>query len=514
MSRTPIGGIIAALILVFTVVAYYVTTTSLTSDLRSDVEHRVERAQRQLTQSALLEGLSIKKQVEKSVAHEEAFARALAASTDAERRQLAQLAFRAFIQDFGEGDVKPDFLWLLDEQGRVAAQHEIANPVASEFLDGDEIIYPAIRLALDNSRMNISDVWLHEKHGLMRVGVAPVTALTSKDTTGAEVKDPAKAEGERNSVGVLVIGYPMTAREAQVQQGILGAHVAYFHGDRIFATSFMRNAGEEDTVMQGELSEVLAKDGLGEQTLAAGRAPAIMSTSISGDEFLVTAVRMPRFSSQTLPSDYPASTTGAVITMSVDEAMSPLRMVRWTIILLGVAAFILALLASTVTAKRILHQADEIEDGINDIIDGNLDRSIRPVGADLDGLAHAVNVMLARLMGRPEPGDEAYDQDGNLVQASRVDFDNEELANLAPADERSMKLAHEDEPEYYSRVFREYVDARQATGESTDSVTYENFVAKLRLNEAKLKSKYQCSAVRFRVVVKDGKVSLKPVPIV
>jgi hypothetical protein len=33
------------------------------------------------------------------------------------------------------------------------------------------------------------------------------------------------------------------------------------------------------------------------------------------------------------------------------------------------------------------------------------------------------------------------------------------------------------------------------------------------VNEGKLKGQYNCKAVRFRVVVKDGKVTLKPVPI-
>jgi hypothetical protein len=35
----------------------------------------------------------------------------------------------------------------------------------------------------------------------------------------------------------------------------------------------------------------------------------------------------------------------------------------------------------------------------------------------------------------------------------------------------------------------------------------------LKVNEGKLKAQYNCRAVRFRVVTKDGKVTLKPVPI-
>jgi hypothetical protein len=36
---------------------------------------------------------------------------------------------------------------------------------------------------------------------------------------------------------------------------------------------------------------------------------------------------------------------------------------------------------------------------------------------------------------------------------------------------------------------------------------------KLKVNVGKLRTQYQCKAVRLRVVTNDGKVTLKPVPI-
>jgi hypothetical protein len=38
-------------------------------------------------------------------------------------------------------------------------------------------------------------------------------------------------------------------------------------------------------------------------------------------------------------------------------------------------------------------------------------------------------------------------------------------------------------------------------------------VSKLQQNEAVLRARYQCRAVRFKVVTKEGRVTLKPVPI-
>jgi hypothetical protein len=119
--------------------------------------------------------------------------------------------------------------------------------------------------------------------------------------------------------------------------------------------------------------------------------------------------------------------------------------------------------------------------------------------------------MLARPLGRPEPGDEEFDEEGNPVIPGKVDFDEKDLA---PADSAAMQLAAEPEPEYYTRLFNEYVKAREQTGTPASDLTFDSFIAKLRVNEGKLKAQHQCKAVRFRVVVADGKVTLKPVPIV
>lgn len=148
-----------------------------------------------------------------------------------------------------------------------------------------------------------------------------------------------------------------------------------------------------------------------------------------------------------------------------------------------------------------------------DIINGNIDRTFRPVGAELDGLANALNVMMARLLGRPEPGDEEFDDEGNPIVLGRVEFEEavKPTSQKAP-DPELAALAQESEPDYYKRVFTDYLAARKGIGQP-DEVSFENFIAKLKMNEGKLKAQFHCKAVRFRVVTKDGKVSLKPVPI-
>ena len=73
--------------------------------------------------------------------------------------------------------------------------------------------------------------------------------------------------------------------------------------------------------------------------------------------------------------------------------------------------------------RRLIAQVDQIELGVTDIINGNVDRTFRPVGPELDGLANGLNVMLARLLGRPEPGEEEFDEEGNPIIPGRVEFE-------------------------------------------------------------------------------------------
>jgi hypothetical protein len=180
--------------------------------------------------------------------------------------------------------------------------------------------------------------------------------------------------------------------------------------------------------------------------------------------------------------------------------------------LLGGGALAMALLGLYLSHRRLLAQVDQIELGVTDIINGNVDRTFRPVGLELDGLANALNVMLARLLGRPEPGEEEVDDEGNPIMQGRVEFEDGDGSASASADPDLAALAQESEPDYYKRVYTEYLAARRATG-NPDEVSFENFIAKLKVNEGKLRAQYQCRAVRFRLVVNDGKVTLKPVPI-
>jgi hypothetical protein len=306
-------------------------------------------------------------------------------------------------------------------------------------------------------------------------------------------------------IGAIVVAYAQTAREAQQDRNLLGTEIAYYDNKNVVATSFTRGGGSEEDTAKARLITQLLKSG------AITESGAKQKTTVDGVDYLAAAVKMPRSATRRLPTEYPPVTAGAVVLAPISDSTNTAATVKLFIALLGGGALAIALLGVFLSHRRLLTQVDQIELGVNDIINGNVDRTFRPVGLELDGLANGLNVMLARLLGRPEPGEEEFDDDGNQIIQGRVEFDEGDGTASAP-DPDLAALAQESEPDYYKRVYTEYLSARKASG-NPDEVSFENFIAKLKVNEGKLRAQHQCRAVRFRVVMKDGKVTLKPVPI-
>jgi len=62
-------------------------------------------------------------------------------------------------------------------------------------------------------------------------------------------------------------------------------------------------------------------------------------------------------------------------------------------------------------------------------------------------------------------------------------------------------------------LFGAYVEARRACGENVEGLTRQKIDRLLAKQERALKSRLDCQAVRFRVVVENGKTKLKAQPV-
>ncbi len=505
MSRTVIAAVVAVVVAALTAIAFFITSTSFESKIRKDSELQLRRAYQVVGALAQLESIDVANKAERLAADPQLVAALKAAVTStSDKDRLARIAFAAFaVKD--KSDVKPDILALVDEHGNLLAMNDVPSVVPKQWKkDGetsDTTIIPALNLVLHN-RVIVSDIWV-DNNRMMKIGVAPVVDPDSQVTSTNP--DSVKI------FGAVVVAYAQTANQAQHDRELLGTEVAYYDGTRVVATSFTKNGaanGEEDTGKAAALTE-LAKSG--KVSPQSGQ----VKVNVDGVSYTAAAVTMPRSSSNEakMPKDYPAVAAQAMMLSPIIDPSNTASTIKLFIILLGAGALGISLVGLYLSHRRLIAQVDQIELGVTDIINGNVDRTFRPVGLELDGLANALNVMLARLLGRPEPGDEEYDDDGNQIIPGRVEFEEGEGETAqAQPDPQLAALAQESEPDYYKRVFTEYVAARKSVG-SPDDVSFENFIAKLKVNEGKLKAQYQCRAVRFRIVTKDNKVTLKPVPI-
>jgi hypothetical protein len=498
MSRTVIAAAVAIVIAVLTAVAFFVTSTAYSDKVRKDAEGQLRRSYQVVQQLAQLEAIDVANKAER-LAADKSFATALKSESASERSNASRVGFTKFTSNEKEGDLKPDMIALVDAGGNLVAMSDVASVVPKQWIKPDkpnETIIPGLNVVLGN-RVIISDIW-NDRGRMMKIGIAPVI-----DT---DVVAPANDPDGVVIIGAILVAYSQTAQLAQQDKRLLGTEIAYYDQGRVVATSFTKGSGtEEDTAKAAQLTELIksgkVKEGANQ-----------VKVFIDGVPYYAAAVPMPRSSTNTrrMPADYPAMTGGAMVLAAAADSANTAGTIKMFIALLGLGAIAMSLLGLYLTHRRLVAQVDQIELGVTDIINGNVDRTFRPVGAELDGLANGLNVMLARLLGRPEPGEEEFDEEGNPIIPGRVDF--EEGEEKPAVDPDLASLAKESEPDYYKRVFTEYVAARKAAG-SPDDVSFENFIAKLKVNEGKLKAQYNCRAVRFRVVTKDNKVSLKPVPI-
>jgi hypothetical protein len=177
-----------------------------------------------------------------------------------------------------------------------------------------------------------------------------------------------------------------------------------------------------------------------------------------------------------------------------------------------VLAIVVALMASVMTAKRFMRPLDQIELGVAEVINGNIDYTFNPVGPDFEGLSNSLNVMLARLLGRDEPNEDAVEEEETEVEKWKAESMVIDEGDGAPSP-GAQALGQENEASYYPRLYNEYLAALRATGKPTEGVSVQQFMAKLRLAEAGLKQKWTCKMVRFQMLTQGDQIVFRAVRI-
>jgi len=487
MHRMKIGLVAAIVLLGLTAGLYSLVTKDLKDTVVQVVDTEVSRGQRMHQSIARLESLDFANLVA-GLSRRAAIVGVFEKSDENGRRQAAFEQcedVQTFLQRGGSR--KADIVVLLDPGGRVVARDLNVNAMYGEDLRSK---YPAVALALRGEATK--DIWTFNNR-MTRVAVAPVI------------------HPDGTTKGALLVGYVVDARDAQLKRDLLGVEVGYFHDGKMATSSFVAEGAGKDAKEDGNKTQALnavlfqSPEKWGDAALKKNAPTELFHLSLDGREY--AAVAAP------LQGNAFSRTSGVVVLKSISDMIDPVNDTGVKLLGFGILAIIVALGASVMTAVRFIKPLDKIELGVAEIINGNIDYMFKPVGQDFEGLSNALNVMLARLLGREEVSDEEGEDEADEANKWRSDQMLVEEAHGAGNDPDAAALGQEAEPIYFARIFNEYSAALKAQGKPTKGITVQSFTAKLRLIEGGLKQKWKCRSVRFKVQVHGDHVTLKPVPI-
>jgi len=484
MHRMKIGLIAAVALAGLTAIFHVSITATLKESIRQNVESRVARAQRIYRDISQLSGLKLA-----NLAAERARSADVLAvfdKADAAARQSAAYEISEKLnQQLKQDGRKADIVAIFDATGKIVGRD--LNPNADVGLDL-RAKYPAVGHALKG--VAVKDVWTWQDR-VHEIAVAPVVKT------------------DNTVVGGVLFAWVVSAVTAQANSDLLDTEIGFFHAGKVYASSFVSSVdkSKEDVTKSQALSALLfTGEKSAEVALQKGTPTPVMTWEIEGHEFAAVASPM--------PGNFADKTSGFVVLASLSEGMANVHAAGMKIVWLGLLAIVIAIVASTLTARRFVAPLDQIELGVAEVINGNIDYTFKPVGADFEGLSNSLNVMLARLLGREEPNEEAVEEeeDGGVQKWKAEAMVIEETDGSAPA-ATVAALAEEGEASYFPRLFGEYLSTLQKLAQPTEGMSVLAFMAKLSLTEAGLREKWECKVVRFLLAVQGKQISFRPVKI-
>jgi hypothetical protein len=385
------------------------------------------------------------------------------------------------------GGRAPEFMALLDGKGIVL--HRNKN---TEYLVGESLAarYLSVNTALTNG-MGQSDIW---SQGDLR---------TPTDKAGKKEKDAARSNllrigvtpifGEAGQIiGGVCMGWTLSDKLAAQIHDTLGVGVVFLEQDKVMASAALppvpASVIEELKASRVETKKYSPADGTAVfENLEA------KEVELGGKKYYAAAGVMAG------ARDVGAHTY--LVFVSASKQMAPFEVVPWTILGLGFLSLVLVLILLSVLARHFLKPIDEIYNGVNEMLAGDMDYTFGVPSAETEGLCYALNALLAKLLGRPEPEDEEEEVEESVEEPASATVALGPLPSEAiPANDPAVSdLVGESDEAHLKRVFDEYVTALDEYGMDVSGFTFKDFRDKIQANERMLKGKYECSAVRFKL---------------
>ncbi len=382
----------------------------------------------------------------------------------------------------GRGE-RPHIVAVIDETGRVIARDTDRNRMFGEPLLNR---VPVLRRVLDRGASRYG-VWKFEDK-LLQVGVSAVR------------------NDQGSVVGALLVGYDLSNGFAQQEARLVGHDLLFVTSDGIYSTS-------TSVDVRDALQDALYAPPLDNGTIAAlqGKPTQPWTATLAGDQYVGVTAALPM--ARGVEAAYVVLADHAKHTALAGVA----DMILWLTLLgvLGVAIY------GYIIANSLMDPIEQMEDDILAVINGRGDVRLDVDTPELGGLSYRVNQLINFFTGVAEE-----DEEGRAVTSSggweSVSISSPggstRSSSAAPGaaeaeDPEAAALAAIPEGEYYARLYREYVAAKQSAGEDVSSIPEARFIERIKGNAEHLTKKHGAQMVRFKVEVIGSQVNLKPVVI-
>jgi hypothetical protein len=373
----------------------------------------------------------------------------------------------------------PTLVALVDTSGKVVGRNN------SNLGRGDDLAasYPGLKATLTTGQSG-SDLWYEHDNYL-------ASYVAVHDDQG-------------KPIGALVIGRPLNDTLSRVSESTTGRALVVVvpKGDvfSVIAHSAQQTGTLDDAVNKDALE--LLKNSLAHQQTDVVRAV----------DILVAAAPLPALEDGKrglLVAAAPASLIADPTGIALPPIMGSLA--------LGV---LMVIVAGWLLGNYITQPVNMLEEGLLAILNGQTDKRFELDHAELGGLAFRIDQLLNQLMGVEE---DTTDAEGRVSMAPNAANFTDALA----VDDKRMtqqqgegtmdpdairRLSQEPPPQYYGRIYREYIAAKKAIGEATDHIAEQAFAARIQAMEQEAAAKYG-RPVRYQVQARAKEVVLLAVPL-
>ena len=188
----------------------------------------------------------------------------------------------------------------------------------------------------------------------------------------------------------------------------------------------------------------------------------------------------------------------------------------WPVFGVALLGIVLVGIAGHLLGSYISRPVAELEDGLLAIVNGKTDHRFQIEHDVLGGLVFRINSLLNALMGVPEDTTDEQGRPSRVPTAGdfqeALSVDESSVAGQAVDPQVAAALAAEPAEQYYPRLYREYVSAKQQLGDPVDHITQDEFLAHIRTSEQQMAEKHG-RPVRYRVELRGSAVVLIAVPL-